>query len=125
MNFIKGIVVAVIVGGGLGAFWGAINQIIENLGAIYYWQAVEAGFLVCAVTYGIRLRKGYDLSEQSVYLIPLVMLMGVIGIPNLLLVMGDIVKASKAEHLGTVMSMSAFVIIAACGFAGNREERGK
>mgnify|MGYP001332971467 FL=1 len=125
MNLIKGIVVAVIVGAGLSVYWGTINQIIEHLGAIYYWQAVEAGFLVCAVTYGIRLRKGYDLSEQSVYLIPLVMLMGVIGIPNLLLVMGDIVKASKAEHLGTAMSMSAFVIIAACGFAGNREEHGK
>ncbi len=125
MKFIGVILFAIIFGGGFVIFLSIINEFIDQVGAIYYWQSVGVGLGVSLMIYTLRLFKGYMLNGLAVYMLPPMVWFGVVGIPSLGVVMGleGVELASKLPYFGTLISIAAFIFLMACGFLGTKETR--
>lgn len=58
MKFLVSFIWILIGAGGLAMFLGMINNTVESIGAIYYWEAVWAGYASFAAIYMFRIKKG-------------------------------------------------------------------
>jgi hypothetical protein len=107
-------------GGGLAMFLGMINDAVESIGAIYYWEAVWAGYVSFAAIYMFRIKKGYKLRGHSVYSTPACLVMGAVALPNCITIFLPIESWQGVQGVAWLTTIGAFSIIASCGFTGTK-----
>lgn len=120
MQFLGSLVWILIGAGGLGIFLGLINNTIESIGAVYYWEAVWAGYASFSVIYMFRAKKGYKLNGHAVYLTPICLIMGAVSLPNCIPFILPIESWKGIQEIAWLITIGAFLIITSCGFTGTK-----
>lgn len=120
MKFLSSLIWILIGAGGLGIFLGMINSTIESMGAIYYWEAVWAGYASFTAIYMFRLKKGYVLRGHAVYSTPICLIMGAVALPNCIPMLLPIEGWQGVQEIAWLTTTGSFSIIASCGFTGTK-----
>jgi hypothetical protein len=120
MKFLGSLMWILIGAGGLGVFLSMINNTIESIGAVYYWEAVWAGYASFAAIYMFRLKKGYVLNGHTVYSTPICLIMGAVALPNCIPFFLPMESWQGVQEIAWLTTIGAFSIIASCGFTGTK-----
>lgn len=120
MKSLTSLIYVILLAGGAGMFLGIINEVVNELGATYYWEAVVTGLAFFVIIFHIRTLKGYEVKGKAQFVIPMTLLCGVVGFPNMMLML-PLDEVAQINHIGSLLSFSAFVVIVSCGFSGTRE----
>lgn len=120
MKFLVSFIWILIGAGGLAMFLGMINNTVESIGAIYYWEAVCAGYASFAAIYMFRIKKGYQLRGHAVYSTPTCLVMGAVALPNCIPIFLPIESWQGVQEIAWLTTIGAFSIIASCGFTGTK-----
>jgi hypothetical protein len=120
MKSLTSLIYIIFLAGGAGMFLGLINAVVDELGATYYWDSVVVGLVIFVMIFHMRTLKGYEVRGNAQYVMPITLLCGVVGFPNMLLML-PLDEIAQINHIGTLITLGAFAVIVSCGFSGTRE----
>lgn len=107
--------------GALFSFYPAVNEIIHDLGATYFWYSLYLAYLIAITTFVIRFKRGFRIHGKQGAVSCLILVAGSIGYPWLLLVLSPNVWHDNSTLAFLITGLS-FLSVAASGYSKLKNE---